>query len=228
MDATLTAVVTNHNYGRYLPRCIESALPYCERILVYDDGSTDDSLDILSRYPVTVTHREMASGGPVWGSNLGMLDCDTTHLMFLDADNYLISEPPLNDVAYTFAGIDVVRDNESLRCKWRYPDWPLDPQECWHQFLSKCERGVVNMPVPWGGVWRTDFLADKVWTQWPSTMYAADLKTCAEWIQDSPSLAYHPTPFLAFRLHEGQWSESPERSLMEADAIEWAGVKVGA
>lgn len=46
-------LINNYNYGRYLKRCIESVLQqtYSDiEIIVYDDGSTDDSLEILSEY----------------------------------------------------------------------------------------------------------------------------------------------------------------------------------
>jgi hypothetical protein len=89
-------------------------------------------------------------------------------------------------------------------------------------FHEKCSRGVVNMPFPWGGVWRTDFLKGKSWRQFPSTMFAADLRTALDWCLDSPTLAYSPDVFLVFRTHDAQWSASPERSLMESDAIAWS------
>lgn len=222
---SITAVVTNHNYGRFLPRCLDSCREFgIDEVLVYDDGSTDNSHDVLATYGDTihVTRRETASGGPVWGSNLGIRDATSTHLIFLDADNYLVSAPPQGAADYTFAAINVVNERERLRCVWRYPDWPLTADECMAAFFAKCERGVVNMPFPWGGVWRTAWLTPRIWRQFPNTMFAADLRTALDWCLDSPTLAYHPEPFLAFRTHAGQWSESPERSIMQEDAIAWS------
>lgn len=49
----VSIVVLSHNYARFLPEAIESALaqtyPNCE-VVVADDGSTDDSVEIASRY----------------------------------------------------------------------------------------------------------------------------------------------------------------------------------
>jgi glycosyltransferase involved in cell wall biosynthesis len=219
---TLTAVVTNCNYAHYLPKCIESALPYCDEILVYDDGSTDDSLEVLARYPVTVTHRDDASGSPIWGSNQGILDASCDHLLFLDADNYLIGQPPIGDVDYTFAPIDIVNDNERIVTRWEYDNRPLDSEGCFDYFITSCERGKPEMPFPWGGVWRTAFVKSLKWRPWPSTHFAADFRTALDWCLEAPTLAYSQQPFLAFRTHEGQWSASPERALMVADAVEYA------
>lgn len=227
---SLTAVVTNHNYARFLPRCLDSCREFgVDEVLVYDDGSTDDSLAVLARYPEAhVTRRETASGGPVWGSTLGNADATSSHLIYLDADNWLVSRPPQPDVDYIFAPVPLYEADESPRVRhgvhevWRYPDWPLTAEGCMAAFHEKCARGVVNMPFPWGGVWRTEFLRGKSWRQFPHTMFAADLRTALDWCLDSPTLAYHPEPLLAFRLHDAQWSRSPERTVMQADAIAWS------
>lgn len=232
---SLTAIVTNHNYSRYLPRCLDSALKFCDEVLVYDDGSTDDSMAVLATYGdrIRVTHRDEASGAPIWGSNQGIADATSTHLLFLDSDNYLLRRPPTNVVDYTFASIDIVRDDESLRTRWEYPHWTLDPEDCMGHFIASCvggegmrhamtAPGKPQMPFPWGGVWRTAFVKPLRWRSWPSTLFAADFRTALDWCAEHPTLAFDPTPFLAFRTHSGQWSESPERALMVADAIAYA------
>lgn len=209
----LTAIVTNHDYARFLPKCIESALEFCDEVLVYDDGSTDDSLEVLSRYPVKVTHRPDATGDPVWGSNLGIQDATSDYLMFLDADNYLIAPPLIGDTDYTYADILIVGEAGEYRDLWRYAGWPLTAADAMRKF-----RTDHQMPYPWGGVWRTDFVKPLRWMRWPHTSFAADFRTALEWCKHSPTLAYSPQPFLAFRTHEGQWSASPERAVMQQDA----------
>jgi hypothetical protein len=224
----LTAIVTSCNYARYLPRCLESALEFCDEVLVYDDGSTDDTLGICSRYPVKVTHRDDATGDPVWGSNLGIKHATGDHLIFLDADNYLIAPPPVTDADYTFAPIRIVDDSERALTLWEYPTWPLTAWECWAKFVASCNAGSAadvmrtagtpGMPFPWGGVWRTEFIKPLRWRPWKTTAFAADFRTALDWCKRNPTLAYVPEPFLAFRKHDGQWSESPEREVMRAEA----------
>ena len=57
MSTTVSIIIANYNYGQYLAEAIESALaqswPHCEVVFI-DDGSSDDSIAIASRYPITV------------------------------------------------------------------------------------------------------------------------------------------------------------------------------
>ena len=50
----VSIVISNHNYGRFVADAVESALAQTHRdlqVIVVDDGSTDDSLEILAGYP---------------------------------------------------------------------------------------------------------------------------------------------------------------------------------
>jgi len=210
---SLTAVVTSHNYARYLRQCLESAIHYCDEVLVFDDASTDESVAIVAEYNLTCVIRHDKSGGPVWGSNRGIEMASCSHLVFLDADNYLVGAPPQNDVDYTFAPIEIVDGNGSWLDRWEYGYWPLTAQACLQRF-----RETRQMPYPWGGVWRTEFIRDLRWIEWPRTQMAADFRTAIDWCTHSPTLAYHPTSFLAFRQHDASWSASGEREIMQADA----------
>lgn len=215
---SLTAVVTSHNYAKYLPECLESAIQYCDKVVVYDDGSTDASLDVIKHYGVPYFHRRVASGGPVIGSNWGIRKTETSHLIFLDADNFLLRKPPQNDVDYTFFDVALANERGWLtEGTWRYFDRPTDWGGCRDFFIR-----TAAIPFPWGGVWRTSFLKGKKWRQWPTTMFAADFRTAVDWCLAKPTLAYGGEPIVAFRIHEGQWSDSPERWVMEHEAREEA------
>ena len=55
-----SVIVNNYNYGRFLSQAIDSALgqtyPRIE-VIVVDDGSTDDSREIISRYGAARTRK---------------------------------------------------------------------------------------------------------------------------------------------------------------------------
>lgn len=51
--STSSILINNYNNGRYIAACVDSALGQtrpAEEVIVYDDGSTDESLDILRGY----------------------------------------------------------------------------------------------------------------------------------------------------------------------------------
>ena len=215
---TVSAIVTTCNYARFLPTCLDSALEFCDEVLVYDDGSTDETLEVLARYPeVKLTRREEPSGSPVWGSNLGIEEATSTHLIFLDADNWLIAPPPITDADYCAATL-LISDGTAIIDRWDYSDWfPMTAEQSIERF-----RATHQMPYPWGGVWRTSFVKPLRWREWKSTQFAADFRTAVDWARCFPELDYSPTPFLVFRVHPAQWSaRSDERAKMmeEVEAI---------
>jgi len=57
MSDLVSIIITNYNYGEYLAEAIESALgqsyPNLE-VIVIDDGSSDNSIEIASQYDVLV------------------------------------------------------------------------------------------------------------------------------------------------------------------------------
>lgn len=90
MADLVSIVIANFNYGRYLSQAIESALnqswPAIEIIFI-DDGSTDDSLEIAQRYPVTVLVQE--NQWVAAARNNAVEFAKGKYLFFLDADDLL-------------------------------------------------------------------------------------------------------------------------------------------
>ena len=53
MNNYVTVYILNHNYGQYLKQAIESVLEQTYsfiEIIIIDDGSTDDSVEILDNF----------------------------------------------------------------------------------------------------------------------------------------------------------------------------------
>jgi hypothetical protein len=91
---TLSVVVNNHNYGKYLAAAIDSALRQRDapvEVIVVDDGSTDDSREIIERYGDRVVPVLKPNGGQASALNAGFARSNGDYVIFLDADDVLLS-----------------------------------------------------------------------------------------------------------------------------------------
>jgi CTP:molybdopterin cytidylyltransferase MocA len=87
-----TIVVNNHNYGRYVRDAINSALGQTyagTRVVVVDDGSTDDSFEAIASYGDHITPIFKSNGGQASAFNAGFAASQGDFVIFLDADDRL-------------------------------------------------------------------------------------------------------------------------------------------
>jgi len=85
-------LICNYNYARYVADAIESVLAQtrpAQRILVVDDGSTDDSTDVIARYGNRVEIHHRPNGGQIAAVNDGLAKLDADIVVILDADDLL-------------------------------------------------------------------------------------------------------------------------------------------
>jgi glycosyltransferase involved in cell wall biosynthesis len=90
----VSIVICNHNYERYLPAAIDSALRQTYRpieTIVIDDGSTDDSRDVLRAYLDRARVIFKSNGGQPSAINAGFRESRGEIICLLDADD--IFEP---------------------------------------------------------------------------------------------------------------------------------------
>src|SRR3990170_7987927 len=86
-------VVNNRNYARFLPEAIESALGQTYtplEVIVVDDGSTDESRDVIERYRDRITPMLKSNGGQTSAFNQGFLASGGEVVCYLDADDALL------------------------------------------------------------------------------------------------------------------------------------------
>lgn len=86
-------VISNYNYGHFLEEAINSTLSqtYCNtEIIVVDDGSTDNSREIISGYGDRIVAVLKENGGQASAFNAGFLASRGEVIFFLDADDVLL------------------------------------------------------------------------------------------------------------------------------------------
>jgi len=90
---TVGVVIATYNQGDYLRQAVDSVLAQTrrpEQVIVIDDGSTDHSGEVLETLPTTVEVIRQENHGVVAARNRGLSMLHTTHVTFLDADDYLL------------------------------------------------------------------------------------------------------------------------------------------
>jgi glycosyltransferase involved in cell wall biosynthesis len=98
-DSLVSIIITNYNYGRYLANAINSAL--CQgyssiEVIVVDDGSTDHSEDVIKSYGSRILPLFKQNGGQASAMNAGFRQSHGEIIIFLDADDMLLSDTVQN------------------------------------------------------------------------------------------------------------------------------------
>jgi len=103
---SVSIVITNYNYGRFVAQAIESALAQTHErveVIVVDDGSTDNSRAVIERYCDRIIAVLKENGGQASAFNAGFARASGSSVIFLDADDVLDRETAAR-VAAAFAG----------------------------------------------------------------------------------------------------------------------------
>ncbi len=95
MKAGISVIVPVYNVAEFLPKCLDSLIQQSYKdikIICVNDGSTDNSLDILKEYEKKdkrIDVIDKKNGGLSSARNAGLKKCDTKYVMFCDSDDYL-------------------------------------------------------------------------------------------------------------------------------------------
>src|ERR1700724_2529645 len=103
----VSVIIVNYNYARFLKQAADSVFeqtyPNIECIIV-DNASTDESADVLlaisKQYPSTTILRRSDNGGQSLASKEGFEASSGEYVVFLDADDVLLSSCIATDVLF--------------------------------------------------------------------------------------------------------------------------------
>jgi glycosyltransferase involved in cell wall biosynthesis len=120
----VSVLINNYNYGRYIPECLESLRAQTvspDEVILYDDGSTDNSLEVASNYDfVTVlsfpNYGDKPSFNQANAINQAFDACTGDVICLLDSDDFFEPEK-IESVKKAFESDDsliLVQDSCSL------------------------------------------------------------------------------------------------------------------
>ena len=153
----VSIVINNYNYARFLPQAIDSALNQTYNnieVIVVDDGSRDNSPEIIKSYKNHIIAIYNKNGGQASAINSGFLASHGDIVMLLDADDYLL--PDAAEQVVSAWKIDTVQVQSRLQLVnnrgkhidiYPQPEIPFDSGEVTHLLL---ERGRYRTTVTSG------------------------------------------------------------------------------
>jgi glycosyltransferase involved in cell wall biosynthesis len=172
--ALVSIIIPVYNSEKYLGECIESAInqtwPNCE-IIVIDDGSTDDSLNVARQY---ATHPDVniirqKNKGAAGARNTGLKEAKGDYIQFLDADDLLSPDKIEAQIACLNGSVTHLaicktihfNDGESYLNGIQSDDWFCADSNNPVDFLIKLYAGNEIMPGYGGMIQPNTWLAPR-------------------------------------------------------------------
>lgn len=112
MKSKISFLILTYNESKHIKRCIDSILPVADKIYVMDSHSTDNTLDILSKYEmVEIKQNKFINYSMQFNYALDTFDINADWIVRIDADEYIDKELTsflrnnLNDIPKNVSGI---------------------------------------------------------------------------------------------------------------------------
>jgi hypothetical protein len=159
----VTIGIPVYNAGKWLRQCIESALGQdwaAKEIIVFDDGSTDDSREIIESFGAAIRMEFRPHGGSNRARNAILAAATGEWILFLDADDYLLPQKVSQQMAEAgdAASADLLvspvlwEDFTAGRQRFALPDLAGQPFDARRQVL------LAQAPQTSGFLWRKSAL----------------------------------------------------------------------
>lgn len=152
----VSVIINNYNYGRFLRNAIDSALnqtyPHTE-VIVVDDGSTDNSREIIASYGNQIVPVLKENGGQASAFNAGFAASRGDIICILDSDDIFLPEKVVEvvnvfsarqDIGWCFHSLRVVNIDTGALLKVSPKS---SSQECDFRLQIKT-RGKLTCPQP--------------------------------------------------------------------------------
>jgi len=162
----VSIIIDNYNYAQFLPKAIDSALAQTYshiEIIVVDDGSTDNSKEILEDYKERVQVFQKPNGGQASAFAFGLQQSRGEIIFFLDSDDVMYPEliarvveawrPAYCKIQFKLDTIDT--NGRNLNMIFPHYAQDLTPAEIRRQSLK---FGIYSWPVTLGNAYSRAYL----------------------------------------------------------------------
>ena len=206
----VSIVIPCFNYAKYVAGAIEGVLAQTYQrteVIVVNDGSTDNSLEVIRRYADRVRIIDKPNGGSISAYNRGFAAARGDIVIFLDADDLMAPEavdevvrawgPGVSKAQWDLAIIDGRGEDLGRRFCWFQPEYDVAAVR------ASFERtGTYRWPVTAGNAYARAF-ADLVFPLEIDHGPDGTLKTIAPLYGEIVTI---PRVLGSYRLHgKGQW-----------------------
>jgi glycosyltransferase involved in cell wall biosynthesis len=220
----VSIIIPTYNRAAYLLEAIDSALSQTYQhieVVVVDDGSTDNTMDILDPIRGRITFLQQKKAGRSAARNTGIRQSSGSFIIFLDSDDLLLPDAVCLQVEYFVAHpeIDVIYGN-GYTLNADATCGPLEPYVV--PLASPGQVGtrmlIANVFALHAAMVRRDSLpAHFVFDESLHALEDWDL-----WLRmkfRGATFAYHDSKIAVYRRHSGNTDESAPTSLVRARAL---------
>ena len=217
----VSVIIPNYNYAKYIAKAIESVMSQTYKnleIIVIDDGSKDDSLEVLANFGDKIRVVSQKNEGVSRARNHGAEISDGEYLAFLDADDAWLPEK-LEKQFEKFAEdgqIGLVHCSMTLINSEDQPIGEMcDGQEGWvAEELLRFERTVVS------GSGSSSLIKREIFMEVGGFDYR--LSTSADWdlcyrVADRYKFGFVKETLVLYRIHNSNMHSNIE--VMERDML---------
>lgn len=104
-------IIPNYNKGKYIKNCLESVFNQDIKkeeyeVIVVDDGSNDNSIQIINQYPIRLYNTDRKGAGGA--RNLAIENSTGKYIIFLDSDDYFTNNTVLSKLESIIDNQDIV------------------------------------------------------------------------------------------------------------------------
>jgi glycosyltransferase involved in cell wall biosynthesis len=214
----ISAIIPTYNYARYVRRAVDSALnqtyPVAE-VIVVDDGSTDNTREVLAEYGNRIRYVYQANRGLSGARNTGIREATSPWVAFLDSDDCwmpekierqvkLVEADPTVDLVYTASMLHFTDGRVT-------PTGVVEPSQLWPRFR------YINSVTPSTVLIRRDLIMK-------AGGFDETLRYCEDWemwVRLGPKVKYAAVaePSIAYQITPGSLSANVAQELATAERI---------